>query len=203
LKDGVYDDDECDGLTEEEIYAFYGFQKTGEPVLDDEDPDQSDDDQIGEDREPGSDEFRSDDVNDFEMEELGSEDVIEEDDDFDTKVRRLFNFLTFNFNSELKVIDSNIQHEAIPAPTSECPFDGDGLSLFEQGLELMMNSGDLPPGYGVTLGELDGNIFDEQEEINVGLRRKGYLMHLPSGIWKPRTEVWAKGLFVMNSILAL
>jgi len=43
LKDGVYDDDECDGLTEEEIYAFYGFQKTGETVLDDEDPDQLDD----------------------------------------------------------------------------------------------------------------------------------------------------------------
>jgi len=43
LKDGVYDDDECDGLTEEEIYAFYGFQKTGETVLDDEDSDPSDD----------------------------------------------------------------------------------------------------------------------------------------------------------------
>jgi hypothetical protein len=111
--------------------------------------------------------------------------------------------LIFNFNFELKVIDSNIRHEAIPAPTSECPFDEDGLSLFEQGLELMMNSGDLPPGYGVTLDELDGKIFDEQEEINVGLWRKGYMMHLPSGIWKPQTEVWVKGLFVMNSILAL
>jgi hypothetical protein len=208
LKDGVYDDDECDGLTEEEIYAFYDFQRTGEPVLDDEeDPDQADDegtyDRSSEDKEPGSDDLGSDDVNDSEMEELGSEDVIEEDDDFDTKVRRLFNCLTYNFNSGLKVIDSNIRHEAVPAPASNCPFDEEGLSLFEQGLELMMNSGDLPPGYGVTLDELDGNIFDEQEEINVGLQRKGYLMHLPSAIWKPRTEVWAKGLFVMNSILAL
>jgi len=208
LKDGVYDDDECDGLTEEEIYAFYDFQKTREPVLDDEeDPDQADDegtyDRSSEDKEPGSDDLRSDDVNDSEMEELGSEDVIEEDDDFDTKVRRLFNCLTYNFNSGLKVIDSNIRHKAVPAPASNCPFDEEGLSLFEQGLELMMNSGNLPPGYGVMLDELDGNIFDEQEEINVGLQRKGYLMHLPSAIWKPRTKVWAKGLFVMNSILAL
>jgi len=101
------------------------------------------------------------------------------------------------------VINSNIWHEAIPAPTSECPLDEDPLSLFEQGLELMMNSRDLPQDYGVTLDELDGHTFDEQEEINVGLWRKGYLMHLPSGIWKPRTEVWVKGLFVMNSILAL
>jgi hypothetical protein len=96
LKDGVYDDDECDGLTEEEIYAFYGFQKTGESVLDNEGPDQSDGegtyDQINEDNEPGSDDSGSDDGNDFDMEELRSEDVIEEDDDFDTKVRPLFFF---------------------------------------------------------------------------------------------------------------
>jgi len=93
LKDGVYDDDECNGLTEEEIYAFYGFQKTGETVLDDE----GTYDQIGEDNEPGSDEFGSDDVDDFEMEELGSEHVIEEDDDFDTKVCQLFNFFSIQF----------------------------------------------------------------------------------------------------------
>jgi len=48
-----------------------------------------------------------------------------------------------------------------------------------------MNSRDLPQGYGVTLDELDSHTFDEQAEINVGLQRKGYLMHLPSGIWKP------------------
>ena len=33
----------------------------------------------------------------------------------------------------------------------------------------MMNSRDLPQDYGVTLDELDGHTFDEQEEINVGL----------------------------------
>lgn len=67
---------------------------------------------------------------------------------------------------------------------------------------MLTDSGELPHGYGVTLAEL-GDEFDEQENINIGLQKKGFQIDLPSQIWKPRTEVWAQGLFVMNSILAL
>jgi hypothetical protein len=74
--------------------------------------------------------------------------------------------------------------------------------LFEQGLGLLIQSGDLPHGYGVTVAELHGNEFDEQEEIQIGLQKKGFPIQLSSQIWKPRTEIWAQGLFVMNSILA-
>lgn len=68
---------------------------------------------------------------------------------------------------------------------------------------MLTDSGDLPDGYGVTLDELNGDVFDELEEINIGLQKKGFPIHLPSQIWKPRTEIWAQGLFVMNSISAL
>jgi len=84
-----------------------------------------------------------------------------------------------------------------------CPFDDEELSIFEQGLQLLMDSGDLPPGYGVTLAELGDDGFDEREDINIGLQRKGVPIELPRRIWKPRTEIWAQGLFAMNSILAL
>ena len=68
---------------------------------------------------------------------------------------------------------------------------------------MLTDSGDLPHGYGVILAKLGGDVFEEQEDINVGLQKKGFPIDLPSQIWKPRTEIWAQGLFVMNSILAL
>jgi hypothetical protein len=41
LQHGIYDD-ECEGLTKEEINAFYGFEEDGESQVIDENPDQSD-----------------------------------------------------------------------------------------------------------------------------------------------------------------
>jgi hypothetical protein len=105
------------------------------------------------------------------------------------------------FDLLLQGIDANIRHEAIQVPSGSCPFNQEGLILFENGLNLLKESGDLPPGYGVTLDELDGNEFDEEEEIQVGLNRNGHLMALPHQIWKPRTELWVQGLFVMTSTL--
>jgi len=55
----------------------------------------------------------------------------------------------------------------------------------------------------VTVAELRGDNFDESEEIQIGLQKKGYSIQLSSQIWKPRTEIWAQGLFVMNTILTL
>lgn len=45
LKHGVYDD--CEGLSEEEIYAFYDFED--DDGLQDESPDPSDDESVDED----------------------------------------------------------------------------------------------------------------------------------------------------------
>jgi hypothetical protein len=75
--------------------------------------------------------------------------------------------------------------------------------LFEIGLKLLTESSELPSGYGVTLDELDGDVFDEQEEIIIGKNRNSFPIALPSQIWKPRTELWAQGLYVMNSILSV
>ena len=78
----------------------------------------------------------------------------------------------------------------------------DRLPLFEQGLMLLLESGELPFGYGVTVAEFGGNHFDEWEVIQIGLQKNGFPIQLSSQIWKPRTEIWAQGLFVMNSVLA-
>lgn len=75
--------------------------------------------------------------------------------------------------------------------------------MFEQGLKLLTESDDLPSGYGVSLDEIDGDGFDEEEEINIGISKIGYPMALPRQIWAPRTELWAQGLFAMTSVLSL
>jgi len=75
--------------------------------------------------------------------------------------------------------------------------------LFESGFKLLTESGELPSGYGVTLDELDGDIFDEEEGIIIGKNRNAFLIALPSQIWKPRTELWAQGLYVMSSVLSV
>ena len=73
--------------------------------------------------------------------------------------------------------------------------------MFEHGLRILKDSGDLPLGFGVTPDELGAGGFDEQEEVNIGLRRKGHLIELRSSVWKPRADLWAQGLYVMNTIL--
>ncbi|KAF8816662.1 hypothetical protein BYT27DRAFT_7004150, partial [Phlegmacium glaucopus] len=44
LQYGTYDD-ECEGLTPEEVNGFYNFGEDREPQVDDEDPDRSDEEQ--------------------------------------------------------------------------------------------------------------------------------------------------------------
>ncbi|KAF8809334.1 hypothetical protein BYT27DRAFT_7254824 [Phlegmacium glaucopus] len=104
----------------------------------------------------------------MQLAEQGSEDAINLDHDFNTKG-----------------IDANIRHEAIPVPSGPCPFGQEGLELFESGFKLLTESGELPSGYGVTLDELDEDIFDEQEEIIIGKKRNAFPIALPSQIWKP------------------
>jgi len=75
--------------------------------------------------------------------------------------------------------------------------------LFESGFKLLTESGELPSGYGVTLDELDEDVFDEEEGIIIGKNRNTFPIALPSQIWKPRTELWAQGLYVMSSVLSV
>ena len=75
--------------------------------------------------------------------------------------------------------------------------------MFKTGLKLLTESGELPTGYGVTLDELDGNTFDQEEDLVIGKNRKSFPIVLPYQIWKPRMELWAQGLFVMSSVLSV
>ena len=75
--------------------------------------------------------------------------------------------------------------------------------MFESGFKLLTESGKLPSSYGVTLDELDVDVFGEAEEIIIGKNRNAFPITLPRQIWQPRTELWAQGLYVMSSALSV
>ena len=80
LQHGIYDD-ECEGLTHEEINTFYGFGEGGELQVGDEDPDQSEQDQ----EEDRSDNYKESEAN-MELDEAGSGDIIDSDHGFDPDI---------------------------------------------------------------------------------------------------------------------
>jgi hypothetical protein len=83
LQHGVYDD-ECEGLTPEEINAFYGFDEDGGLQGGDEDSDRSDE----EEEEDSGDNYVESEA-DMELDEPGSGDVTDPDHGFDMEVRPL------------------------------------------------------------------------------------------------------------------
>jgi len=86
LQHGAYDD--CEGLTEEEVNAFYGFNKDGESWVVDEDMGQSEaQDSDDSDDDGHSEEFEVD----AEQDEQEDADVIDQEDGFHTEVCHLSN----------------------------------------------------------------------------------------------------------------
>jgi hypothetical protein len=76
LQHGFYDD-ECEGLTPEEINAFYGFSESEGPQDSDEDSDRSDEEQRDHEESEA----------DTELDEEGFEEILDPDHGFDMKVR--------------------------------------------------------------------------------------------------------------------
>lgn len=76
MQHGFYDD-ECEGLTPEEINAFYGFSESEEPTNSDEESNQSDEEQ-GDYEESEA---------DMERDEEGFGEILDPDHGFDMKVR--------------------------------------------------------------------------------------------------------------------
>ena len=99
-----------------------------------------------------------------------------------------------------QVIDSNICHAAASVPEAECPLSPVAFSVFNDGLKLVVNAGDIPAGYGARTEELGSDGWDEYEHIVIGSSGRTYPIELPTRIWAPRMRLWAQALYVLNSI---
>lgn len=99
------------------------------------------------------------------------------------------------------MIDSNIRHDAVPVPSSVCPFNEQQLILFKQGLQLLREHEEVPLGYGIHFTEWETSGYRTTEAISVGLRRLSFPISLPDSIWRPRAEDWTRALYLMQQIL--
>ncbi|KJA26465.1 hypothetical protein HYPSUDRAFT_52392 [Hypholoma sublateritium FD-334 SS-4] len=180
LERGIYDDP-CDSMTEDEINAFFGFEEDGEPS--DESDGHESSGNISEDEE----DFESDDEFEDSRTTSGS------NSDNSSGYSPSSEILDTGFDTA-EVIDSNIRHDAVPVPKKACPFDERQLEMFEKGLHLLREAGDVPNGYGVNPSEWDQSGYPTTEVITVGLRKNSFPISLPASVWLPRAQDWARAL---------
>lgn len=73
--------------------------------------------------------------------------------------------------------------------------------MFQKGLKILRDTGDIPSGYGALPDELGSDGWDEYEHIVIGSNGRTYPIELPTHIWEPRMRLWAQALYVLNSVM--
>lgn len=96
-----------------------------------------------------------------------------------------------------------LKHKAVPVPKHRNPMNPQQFWVFEYALGELKGRNFVPPGYGLTPDEWEGGEYPTIETIKVGWKRQNNLyVPLSDEIWRPRAEQWARGLYIINSILS-
>jgi len=97
--------------------------------------------------------------------------------------------------------DPNIRHEPVSVPDHRCPFSLDGLDAFSKGLRLYIERDYTPPGLGMCSEEWENGQYPSIQVIPSGRRGSKELpIQLPHELWLPRSQLWVRGLHVLNFI---
>ncbi len=96
----------------------------------------------------------------------------------------------------------NTYTEPIPVPEHNSPFVSDAeMQAFAIMLSQYEDSGFIPAGYGMSRREWENGTYPTIQVIPVGRRGSRQLeIGLPESIWQPRSELWVRGLDIMNKI---
>lgn len=97
---------------------------------------------------------------------------------------------------------AHIRHDGVPVPIQSSPF---GEALSEAEFLAVLGEAeveeDLPEGLGVLEEEQEYG-YDDHEVLRSGRRgRKELLIELPEHVWRPRAELWARGLHLMSRVM--
>ncbi|KAJ8086154.1 hypothetical protein PM082_004976 [Marasmius tenuissimus] len=173
--EGVYVDDDCNTMDEDEINDQYGVDRehrprpgnqTGAGTLSDEEFSETES-------------LFSDASSDSDMEELG----------LPPGAGQVFAGL-----GDLM--------ERVHVPRYPPPFDAAGLELFERALGAAEERGFLPEGYGVLPEEWEDGEYPSYELLRSGKKgTREIRVDLPDHIWRPRAEKWAQSLDILVYML--
>ncbi|KAF5350426.1 hypothetical protein D9758_012442 [Tetrapyrgos nigripes] len=98
----------------------------------------------------------------------------------------------------------NESYQAVDAPDHSKPFDQKRMMVFTDALAQMREEGRVPSGYGLLEDELGEDGYPGLETISTGRSGSKTLdIVLPHVIWKPRAELWATALYLMDRLLEI
>ncbi|KAJ7870119.1 hypothetical protein B0H13DRAFT_1724278 [Mycena leptocephala] len=99
-------------------------------------------------------------------------------------------------------IDQNFHHEPVPVPKHAEPFKDEALmQLFHDTFAAANKTDIIPQGYGLLPEEWDDGVYPTFEILKSGRRGgKQLRVALPDSIWRPRAEMWGRGLAILDQI---
>jgi hypothetical protein len=75
------------------------------------------------------------------------------------------------------------------------------MQLFHDTFAAANENGIIPPGYGLLPEEWNDGVYFTFEILKSGRRGiKQLRIALPDSIWRPRAEVWGRGLAILDQI---
>ncbi|KAJ7165971.1 hypothetical protein C8R46DRAFT_997065 [Mycena filopes] len=97
---------------------------------------------------------------------------------------------------------SNFHHDPVPVPKHANPFpDDETMQLFHDTLTAASQIGLVPEGYGLLPHEWVDHAYPTYEILKSGRRgAKELRIALPDSIWRPRAELWGRGLAILNQL---
>ncbi|KAJ6605448.1 hypothetical protein DFH09DRAFT_897524 [Mycena vulgaris] len=96
----------------------------------------------------------------------------------------------------------NFHHDPVSVPKHANPFsDDETMELFHDTLSAADENGIVPPGYGLLPEEWEDGVYPTYEILKSGRRGgKRLRVALPDSIWRPRAEMWGRGLAISNQL---
>ncbi|KAJ7137897.1 hypothetical protein C8R44DRAFT_606958, partial [Mycena epipterygia] len=96
----------------------------------------------------------------------------------------------------------DFHHEPVPVPKYAEPFQDDAMmQLFHNTLSAANEDGIVPEGYGLLPQEWENGVYPSFEILKSGRRGSKQLrVALPDSIWRPRAEMWGRGLAILDQI---
>ncbi|KAJ7183707.1 hypothetical protein C8R46DRAFT_884019, partial [Mycena filopes] len=98
----------------------------------------------------------------------------------------------------------NFHHAPVAVPKHANPLSEQGMLVFNLALSRAERRGVVPSGYGLLEDEWDDGAYPAYEILKSGRKgSKELRVALPDTIWRPRAEMWGRGIDIINRLTGL
>ncbi|KAJ6447884.1 hypothetical protein C8R45DRAFT_917688 [Mycena sanguinolenta] len=99
---------------------------------------------------------------------------------------------------------ANFHLAPVAVPKHANPFSEEGMAIFETAMERAQRRGVVPSGFGLLESEWEDSLYPAYEILKSGRKgSKELRIALPDFIWRPRAEMWGRGLDILHRLTEL